>query len=138
MMDYGTSITYDPVPANAIQAEQAGEGRFLGLACPICGRVYIGGKGSCWSPSSSPRTTVDLPQSGVLITTRSSPRSSTPVRPRPSRSPGHVLLDGTDVVMPYQPLIRCPTRCASDCFPRCGHRRPNGRPGRACRLDADR
>jgi len=113
MMDYDASITYvTPVPRNAIRAEQATtDGRFLGLACPICGRVYIGGKGSC--PVDAIELTedheVDLPQSGVLT-------NYTIITP--IQYPGqtetdpfarvHVLLDGTDVVMPYQPLIEVP------------------------------
>jgi uncharacterized OB-fold protein len=113
MMDYDASITYvTPVPANAIRAEQATtEGRFLGLACPICGRVYIGGKGSC--PVDAIELTsdheVDLPQAGVLtnytIITPIQYPGQTETEPF---ARVHVLLDGTDVVMPYQPLIEVP------------------------------
>ncbi|MGZ4726409.1 MAG: Zn-ribbon domain-containing OB-fold protein [Acidimicrobiales bacterium] len=113
MMDYDASITYrTPVPRNAIRAEQAtAEGRFLGLKCPLCGRTYIGGKGYC--PVDSIELTqdheVDLPQTGVLT-------NFTIITP--IQYPGqtetdpfarvHVLLDDTDVVMPYQPLIEVP------------------------------
>ena len=50
MMDYNASITYTqpghrPTPSAPRQAND--EGRFLGLQCPVCGRIYTGGKGYC-------------------------------------------------------------------------------------------
>ncbi len=113
MMDYDASITYrTPVPRNAIRAEQAtAEGRFLGLQCPSCGRTYIGGKGCC--PVDSIELTadheVDLPQTGVLtnytIITPIQYPGQTETEPF---ARVHVLLDGTDVVMPYQAVIEVP------------------------------
>ena len=50
MMDYNASITYTAAgdTPNAVRAEQANaEGRFLGLKCPVCGRIYTGGRGYC-------------------------------------------------------------------------------------------
>jgi hypothetical protein len=113
MMDYKASITYTtPVPDNLVRSEQAAEeGRFLGLRCPTCGRTYTGGRGYC--PVDSLALTaedeVDLPQRGVLT-------SYTIVTP--IQYPGqtetepfarvHVWLEGTDVVLSYQPLVDVP------------------------------
>ncbi len=80
-------------------------------ACPICGRVYIGGKGYC--PVDAIELTedheVDLPQTGVLtnytIITPIQYPGQTETEPF---ARVHVLLDDTDVVMPYQPLIEVP------------------------------
>ena len=113
MMDYSASITYvTPVPENAVRADQAmKEGRFLGLRCPRCGRTYTGGRGYCAvdSIALTAEHEVDLPQTGVLT-------NYTVVTP--VQYPGqtetepfarvHVLLDGTDVVLGYQPLIEVP------------------------------
>ena len=48
-MDYLASITYrNPVPEAADRATEASrEHRLLGLRCPVCGRVYAGGRGLC-------------------------------------------------------------------------------------------
>ncbi|CAN5476263.1 OB-fold nucleic acid binding domain-containing protein [soil metagenome] len=111
MMDYDASITYrTPIPANVIRSEVAtGEGRFLGLKCPTCGRTYTGGKGYC--PIDSVALTeadeVDLTQVGVItnytIITPIQYPGQTETEPF---ARVHVLLDGDDdVVMPYQALI---------------------------------
>ncbi len=113
MMEYQASIEYHtPVTVNTIRSEQAlSEGRFLGLRCPKCARTYTGGRGYC--PVDSIALTsefeVDLPQTGVLT-------NYTVVTP--VQYPGqtetepfarvHVWLDGTDVVLGYQPLIDVP------------------------------
>ena len=49
MMDYVASITYrNPVPASVDRAIEASkENRLLGMKCPVCERVYSGGKGNC-------------------------------------------------------------------------------------------
>ncbi len=113
MMDYAASITYTtPVPDNVVRAERAAaEGRFLGLRCPTCERTYTGGRGYCPVDSLelTPDDEVDLPQRGVLT-------NYTVVTP--IQYPGqtetepfarvHVLLDGTDVVLSYQPLVDVP------------------------------
>lgn len=113
MMDYEASITYTtPVPDNVVRAERAAaEGRFLGLRCPTCGRTYTGGRGYCPVDSLelTPDDEVDVPQRGVLT-------NYTVVTP--IQYPGqtetepfarvHVLLDGTDVVLSYQPLVDVP------------------------------
>ncbi len=110
MMDYNASITYrTPVTANVIRSQEASvDGRFLGLRCPICSRTYTGGKGYCPIDSIelTPEHEVDLPQAGVIT-------NFTVITP--IQYPGqtetdpfarvHVWLDGTDVVMAYQPLI---------------------------------
>lgn len=113
MMDYNASITYTtPVPDNVVRAEEAsGEGRFLGLRCPICGRTYTGGKGYC--PVDCIALTaeheVELPQRGVLtnytIITPVQYPGQTETEPF---ARVHVLLDGTDVVLGYQNLIDVP------------------------------
>jgi uncharacterized OB-fold protein len=113
MMDYNASITYrTPITENTVRAEQAtAEGRFLGLRCPVCQRTYTGGKGYC--PIDSIELTVadevDLPQSGVItnytIITPIQYPGQTETEPF---ARVHVLLDGSDVVMPYQNLIEVP------------------------------
>lgn len=113
MMDYKASITYTtPVPDNVIRAEQAADqGRFLGLKCPTCGRTYTGGRGYCPVDSLelTPENEVDLPQTGVLtsytIVTPIQYPGQTETEPF---SRVHVLLDGTDVVLSYQPLVDVP------------------------------
>lgn len=113
MMDYDASITYSiPTTQNALRSEAAiAEGRFLGLRCPVCERTYTGGKGYC--PVDALQLTeeheVDLPQRGTIT-------NYTIVTP--IQYPGqtetdpfarvHVWLDGTDVVLGYQPLIEVP------------------------------
>ncbi len=113
MMDYNASIAYRlPITKNTLRADAANaEGRFLGLRCPECGRTYIGGRGYC--PIDSLELTeaheVDLPQRGVVtnytIITPIQYPGQTETEPF---ARVHVLLDGVDVVMPYQALIEVP------------------------------
>jgi uncharacterized OB-fold protein len=113
MMDYHASITYRiPVTKNAIRSQEANDaGRFLGLQCPQCGRTYTGGRGYC--PIDAIELTeaheVDLPQRGVVtnytIITPIQYPGQTETEPF---ARVHVLLDGADVVMPYQALIEVP------------------------------
>jgi uncharacterized OB-fold protein len=113
MMDYDASITYTiPVTSNAIRSQQAtDDGRFLGLRCPLCDRTYTGGKGYC--PIDALELTeeheVDLPQVGVVtnytIITPIQYPGQTETEPF---ARVHVLLDGVDVVLAYQPLIEVP------------------------------
>jgi uncharacterized OB-fold protein len=110
MMDYNASITYSlPVTPNARRAEQANEeGRFLGLRCPVCGRTYTGGRGYCPVDSLAlgPEHEVDLPQKGTITNYT----IITPV-PYPGQTETepfarvHVWLEGTDVILGYQPLL---------------------------------
>lgn len=110
MMDYNASITYRiPTTQNAMRADQAiAEGRFLGLKCPACGRVYTGGKGYC--PVDTLELTeeheLDLPQRGTVsnftIVTPIQYPGQTETEPF---ARVHVLLDDVDVVLGYQPLI---------------------------------
>jgi uncharacterized protein len=110
MMDYLASITYrNPVPDAADRAVAASkENRILGQRCPVCERVYSGGRGYCPidSVELSKATEVDLPQRGtvtnfVIIT---------PV-PYPGQTEterfvrAFVLLDDTDVILSYQATI---------------------------------
>jgi uncharacterized protein len=109
-MDYNASITYrNPVPPAATRAVAASkENRLLGAECPVCHRVYAGGKASCPidAVEFGPEHEVDLPQVGTIT-------NYTIITPMPY--PGQtetepfvrafVLLDGTDVVLPYQPTI---------------------------------
>jgi hypothetical protein len=113
MMDYDASITYTtPVTPNEIRASQANEqGRFLGLQCPECGRLYTGGKGYCPIDAIEfgANDEVDLPQIGTIsnytIITPVQYAGQTETEPF---ARVHVLLDGVDVVLGYQPLIECP------------------------------
>jgi uncharacterized OB-fold protein len=113
MMDYNASITYrTPITENTVRAEQAtAEGRFLGLRCPVCQRTYTGGKGYC--PIDTIELTVadevDLPQTGVVtnytIITPIQYPGQTETEPFVR---AFVLLDGTDVILVYQPVIELP------------------------------
>jgi hypothetical protein len=110
MMDYDAEITYTiPVtPNEARDAAAVAAGRFLGLACPVCGRVYLGGRGYCPvdAVALGQEHEVDLPQSGTVtnftIITPVQYPGQTETEPF---SRVHVLLDGVDVILGYQPLI---------------------------------
>ncbi len=109
-MDYLASITYrNPVPAVAdLVIEASREQRLLGFTCPTCGRVYVGGRAVC--PIDAQEFTaddaVDLPHTGTITNF---------VVVTPVQYPGQtetepfarvfVLLDGTDVVLSYQPVL---------------------------------
>ncbi len=113
MMDYLARITYrNPIPASVDRAVVASrENRLLGLRCPECERVYSGGKGNCPIDALElgPEHEVDLPEQGTIT-------NYTVVTPVPY--PGQtetepfvrvfVLLDGTDVVLSYQPVVELP------------------------------
>lgn len=113
MMDYVASITYrNPVPAAADRAIAASrEQRLLGLRCPMCERVYVGGRGYCPIDAIElgPETEIDLPHRGTITNF---------VVVTPVQYPGQtetepfarvfVLLDGFDVVLGYQPVIELP------------------------------
>jgi uncharacterized OB-fold protein len=113
MMDYNASITYTlPITPNAKRAEQANkEGRFIGLECPVCGRTYTGGRGYCPvdSVALGPEHEVELPQQGTVtnytIITPVQYPGQTETEPF---ARVHVWLDGTDVVLGYQPLLDTP------------------------------
>jgi uncharacterized OB-fold protein len=113
MMEYDASITYlNPVSENAERAYAAGiENRLLGQQCPVCGRLYAGGRGYC--PIDAVELTeehdVDLPQRGVV----SNYTIVTPVQ-YPGQTETEpfarvmVRLDGVDVVLGFQELIDFP------------------------------
>lgn len=113
MMDYVASITYrNPVPPSADRAVAASkEQRLLGQRCPVCERVYAGGRGYCPidAVELGPDHEVDLPHSGTITNFA----IVTPV-PYPGQTEtepfvrAFVLLDGTDVVLVYQPVIELP------------------------------
>ncbi len=114
MMDYLGTVTYTtPVSDNVIRSEAAARaGRFLGLRCPVCGRIYTGGKGYC--PIDSVALTaeheVDLPQRGTVtnytIITPVQYPGQTETEPF---GRFHVLLDGTDVVLGFQEPVDVPS-----------------------------
>ena len=113
MMDYLASITYrNPVLAMADRAIEASRShRLLGFRCPVCERVYVGGRGVCPidSVEFAADHEVDLPHTGTI---------TNHVVITPVQYPGQtetepfarvfVLLDGTDVVLGYQPVIELP------------------------------
>ncbi len=113
MMDYDAAITYTtPVTRNEMRAEAANaEGRFLGLECPACARVYLGGRGFC------PIDALELgPEHEVELSQRGTITNYTIIEP--VQYPGqtetepfarvHVLLDGSDVILGYQPVVEFP------------------------------
>jgi hypothetical protein len=113
MMDYIASITYrNPVPASVDRAIEASkDNRLLGMKCPACERVYSGGKGNCPIDALElgPPHEVDLPEVGTITNFT----IVTPV-PYPGQTEtepfvrAFVLLDGTDVILSYQPVIELP------------------------------
>lgn len=113
MMDYDASITYrNPVPPVSDRLREASrEQRILGQRCPVCARVYAGGRGYCPIDAfeMSPEHDVDLPHSGTItnftIITPVQYPGQTETEPF---ARVFVLLDGTDVVLPYQPVIELP------------------------------
>ena len=112
-MDYLASITYrNPVPTAADRsAEATKEHRLVGLRCPICDRVYAGGRGYCPIDAIElgPESEEDLSDTGTITNF---------VVVTPVQYPGQtetepfvrafVLLDGSDVIVPYSPVIELP------------------------------
>ena len=113
MMDYVASSTYrHPVPAATVRAVAASrEARLLGSKCPVCGRIYSGGRGYCPidAVEIGPADEVDLPQSGTItnfaIVTPVQYPGQTETEPFVR---AFVLLDDTDVILSYQPVIELP------------------------------
>jgi uncharacterized protein len=113
MMDYHASITYrTPITTNQVRAQVASdEGRFLGLRCRECGRLYVGGRGFCPIDAAELTTEdeLDLPQVGTVtnytIITPVQYAGQTETEPFARIN---VLLDDVDVVVQYQDLIECP------------------------------
>jgi uncharacterized OB-fold protein len=113
MMDYVASITYrNPVPPTGdLVVEASHEHRLSGFRCPICQKVYVGGRGLCPIDSLEfgAEHLVDLPHTGTI---------TNHVVITPVQYPGQtetepfarvfVLLDGTDVVLGYQPVVELP------------------------------
>ncbi|HEY2565684.1 MAG TPA: OB-fold domain-containing protein [Acidimicrobiales bacterium] len=112
-MDYLASITYrNPVPEAADRATEASrQHRLLGLRCPTCGRVYAGGRGLCPVDAIElgPDCEVDLPHKGTItnfaIVTPVQYPGQTETEPFVR---AFVLLDGTDVIVPYSVVIELP------------------------------
>ncbi len=112
-MEYLASITYrNPVPPSSdLVVDASREHRLAGFRCPICERVYIGGRGVCPIDSIEfgAEHLVDLPHTGTI---------TNHVVVTPTQYPGQtetepfarvfVLLDDTDVVLGYQPVIELP------------------------------
>ncbi len=113
LMDYVASITYrNPVPVMTDRAEEASRHhRLVGLRCPTCDRVYVGGRGYCPIDAIElgPEAEIDLPHTGTITNF---------VVVTPTQYPGQtetepfgrvfVLLDGFDVVLGYQQVIELP------------------------------
>jgi uncharacterized OB-fold protein len=113
-MDYLASITYNnPVPPSSdFVVDASREHRLVGFRCPgSCGKTYVGGRGVCPidSVEFGEQHAVDLPQKGTITNF---------VVITPVQYPGQtetepfarvfVLLDDTDVVLGYQPVIELP------------------------------
>ena len=113
MMDYNASITYrNPVPQVADRLREASrQQRIVGQKCPVCAGVYAGGRGYCPidAVELGEEHDVDLPHTGTIT-------NFTIIMP--VQYPGQtetepfarvfVLLDGTDVILPYQAVIEMP------------------------------
>ena len=139
MMDYNASITYrNPVPAMADRAargDRASTG-CSGMRCPVCERVYVGGDAATArsTRSSSARSTRSTCRTPGTITNFT---IITPVQ-YPGQTETEpfarvfVLLDGTDVVLGYQPVVELPVERRARRHAgraRCGPRRPRRRRG---------
>ena len=113
MMDYNASITYrNPVPEVADRVREASrDQRILGQRCPVCSRIYAGGRGYCPidAVELGPEHDVDLPHSGTItnftIITPVQYPGQTETEPF---ARVFVLLDGTDGILQYQPVIELP------------------------------
>ncbi len=113
MMDYNASISYrNPVPVVADRLREASKDqRIIGQRCPVCDRVYAGGRGYC--PIDAVELTeaddVDLPHTGTItnytIITPVQYPGQTETEPF---ARVFVLLDGFDVILPYQAVIELP------------------------------
>ena len=113
IMDYVASITYrNPVPpVFDLVIEASREQRLLGFRCPVCARVYVGGRAVCPIDAYEfgAAEAVDLPHTGTITNY---------VIVTPVQYPGQtetepfarvfVLLDDTDVILSYQPVIELP------------------------------
>ena len=113
MMDYLASITYrNPVPESSdLVVAASREHRLVGFRCPECGKTYVGGRGVCPidSVEFDEEHLVDLPPNGTITNY---------VIVTPVQYPGQtetepfarvfVLLDDTDVVLSYQPVVELP------------------------------
>jgi uncharacterized protein len=112
-MDYQASITYrNPVPDATDRAVVASRShRLLGLRCPTCERVYAGGRGYCPVDALElgPECEIDLPNVGTItnfsIVTPVQYPGQTETEPFVR---AFVLLDGTDVIVGYSPVIELP------------------------------
>jgi uncharacterized OB-fold protein len=113
MMDYNASIAYrNPVPPVLDRVREASrDQRILGQRCPVCSRVYAGGRGYCPidAVELGPEHDVDLPHTGTItnftIITPVQYPGQTETEPF---ARVFVLLDGFDVVLPYQPVVELP------------------------------
>jgi uncharacterized protein len=113
MMDYLASIAYrNPVPPTSdLVVDASRQHRLVGFRCAVCGRTYAGGRGICPIDSLEldEQHLVDLPPNGTITNF---------VIVTPVQYPGQtetepfarvfVLLDGTDVVLSYQPVVELP------------------------------
>lgn len=113
MMDYLASITYrNPVPPTSdLVVDASRQHRLVGFRCPHCGKTYVGGRGVCPIDSIEfgEEHLVDLPHTGTI---------TNHVVITPVQYPGQtetepfarvfVLLDGSDAVLGYQPVIELP------------------------------
>ena len=109
-MDYLASITYrNPVPAsNDRIVEVSHEHRLIGLRCPTCARVYASGNGYCPIDAIplGPECETDLPNTGTI--TNFVVVTPTPYPGQTETEPFarvFVLLDDTDVVITYSPVV---------------------------------
>jgi uncharacterized OB-fold protein len=117
MMNYDAEITYTtPIPeTQQLVLRAAAEGRLTGLRCPKCGRVYSGAYTGlqnacpvCALPLGS-ADAIDLPETGTI--TNYTVITPTPYPGQTETEPFarvHVLLDGVDSVMAYQPVVDLP------------------------------
>lgn len=113
LMDYAASIAYrNPVSPTIDRVGEASRSAcLLGQACPVCGRVYAGARGVC--PIDGVELTaehdVELPQTGTItnftVVTPVAYPGQTETEPF---ARVFILLDGTDVVLSYQPVVELP------------------------------
>jgi uncharacterized protein len=114
MMAYNASVTYrNPVPMMADRAREASrERRLIGLQCPLCARITVGGDRPYCAVDGielGPEDEVDLADRGtvtnfVVVTPVQYPGQ---VETAPFTSV-FVLLDDSDVVLAYQQTIELP------------------------------
>ena len=113
LMEYLASITYVNPVSNTLDRVVAAsrEGRLVGQKCPVCSRIYAGGRGHCPVDACVFGIENDLDLATVGTITNYAIVTPTQYPGQTETEPfvrAFVLLDGVDVVLGYQPVVELP------------------------------